>query len=75
MDIRYTEPGDIADLKSVLDQTELFPSEMLEEMLSGFLNGDNEELWLTCETDGRAIGFCYTVPVQLAEGTWNSAYS
>jgi len=71
MDIRYTEPGDIADLKSVLDQTELFPSEMLEEMLSGFLNGDNEELWLTCETDGRAIGFCYTVPVQLAEGTWN----
>ena len=71
MEIRYTEPGDIADLKSVLDHTELFPSEMLEDMLSGFLNGDNEELWLTCESGGKAIGFCYAVPEQMAEGTWN----
>lgn len=71
MDIRYTEPSDIADLKSVLDQTKLFPSEMLEDMLGGFLNGDNEELWLTCESGGRAIGFCYAVPEQMADGTWN----
>lgn len=71
MDIRYTEPGDINDLKDVLDHTKLFQSDLLEDMLSGFLNGDNEELWLTCENNGRAIGFCYAVPEQMAEGTWN----
>ena len=71
MDIRYTEPGDINDLKDVLNHTKLFQSYLLEDMLSGFLNGDNEELWLTCENNGCAIGFCYTVPEQMAEGTWN----
>ncbi len=71
MDIRYTEPGDINDLKDVLNHTKLFQSDLLEDMLSGFLNGDNEELWLTCENNCRAIGFCYTVPEQMAEGTWN----
>ena len=41
-------------------------------MLSGFLSGnENHDHWLTCEQDGEAIGFCYAVPEQLAEGTWN----
>ena len=45
---------------------------MLPEMLSGFLSGnENQDHWLACEQDGEAIGFCYTVPEQLAEGTWN----
>lgn len=71
MDIRYTEPGDIADLKSILDQTQLFPSDMLEPMLKGFLDGDTEDLWLTCEHDGKAIAFCYTAPEQMADRAWN----
>ena len=41
-------------------------------MLGEFLAGETtEEIWLTCEQEGEAIGFCFAVPEQLAEGTWN----
>jgi ribosomal protein S18 acetylase RimI-like enzyme len=56
----------------VIDETGLFPSEMLPEIIEGFLSGDgNQSLWLTCENDEEAIGFCYAIPEQLAGGTWN----
>jgi len=39
---------------------------------SGFLSEDeNPDIWLTCEANGKAVGFCYAVPVELAEGAWN----
>jgi GNAT superfamily N-acetyltransferase len=72
MHVRSTKAEDVPALKLVLDGTQLFPSDMLPEMMSQFLSGsDCEDLWLTCEADGRAIGFCYAAPEQLTEGTWN----
>ncbi len=72
MKVRSTKFEDIPALKMVLDGTELFPSEMLPEMVSDFLSEEvSEDIWLTCEVEGSAIGFCYAVPEQLAEGTWN----
>lgn len=72
MKVRPTKPEDIPALKLMLDGTELFPSEMLPGMLSGFLSNDeSEDIWLTCEADGKAIGFCYATPEALTEGTWN----
>ena len=72
MKTRPTKSGDIPALKLVLDGTELFPSDMLSEMASGFLSDeDSEDVWLTCESDSTAIGFCYAAPEQLTEGTWN----
>lgn len=63
---------DLAALKLVLDETDLFPSEMLPDMVSGFLAGESsEDVWLTYERDGKAIGFCYAVPEKLTDGTWN----
>ena len=56
----------------MLDGTQLFPSEMLPNMVADFLGPQtSDELWLTCERDGKAIGFCYAVPEALADGTWN----
>ncbi len=71
MDIRYTESGDIAGLKQVLDQIDLFPSTMLDDMVKGFLDGETDDLWLTLEVDSTAIGFCYANPEQMTEDTWN----
>lgn len=71
MEIRYTESGDIAALKRVLDQIDLFPSEMLDDMVKGFLEGETDDLWLTLETGGTAIGFCYANPEQMTQDTWN----
>ncbi|WP_299025777.1 GNAT family N-acetyltransferase [uncultured Sulfitobacter sp.] len=72
MIIRPTKRGDIPALQQVLDDTELFPSELLPDMIDGFLTtADPADLWLTCKTDGTAVGFCYAVPEQLATGAWN----
>ncbi len=72
MRIRPTKHDDITALQAVLDGTELFPSEMLPEMVKGFLSNDeNSDIWLTCEANGNAAGFCYAVPEQFAEGVWN----
>lgn len=69
--ISSTTKDDVPALQLVLDQTELFPSEMLPEMLGPSLAGDTEAFWLTCHLDGKPVGFCFTVPEELADGTWN----
>lgn len=72
MKIRPTHQGDIAPLQQVLDGTELFPSDMLPDMVRSFLaGGDSPDIWLTCDIGGSAVGFCYAVPEALAEGAWN----
>lgn len=69
--ITPTRADDIPALGQILDQTELFPSEMLKEMLMPALDGSHPALWLTAHLDGSAIGFSYTEPEMLAEGAWN----
>ena len=71
MNIRPTKSEDIPALKVVLDETGLFPSDMLPDMLTSFLSEESEDIWLTCEDGGNAIGFCFAAPEALAEGTWN----
>lgn len=69
--IKPTASDDVPALQGVLDQTELFPSEMLPDMLAPALAGEAEAFWLTCHIDGAAVGLCYTVPEELADGAWN----
>ncbi|MEM6610126.1 MAG: GNAT family N-acetyltransferase [Pseudomonadota bacterium] len=69
--IKATSNDDISGLRAVLDRTELFPSEMLTKMLAPYLAGETEAFWLTCHNDGEPVGLCYTVPEDLADGTWN----
>lgn len=72
MNIRQTKSEDLPDLEVVLEETGLFPSEMLSDMIGRFLSEDaSEDLWLTYEEDSTALGFCYAAPEQLTEGTWN----
>ena len=72
MNIRPTKSEDIPALKVVLDETGLFPGDMLPDMLTGFLSAEeSEDIWPTCKDGGNAIGFCFAAPEALAEGTWN----
>lgn len=72
MTVRPTVQDDIIGLQGVLDATELFPADMLPDMIRGFLSdAESADIWLTCEMDGEAVGFCYAVPEALAEGAWN----
>ncbi len=72
MNIRPLIYEDIPKLEGVLDETGIFPSEMLSSMVDGFISDEEQkDIWLTCEVDGEAIGFCYAAPEQLTDGTWN----
>lgn len=71
MIVRLARQSDVAGLQSVLDATQLFPSEMLPNMIGDFLSGETQDIWLTCSTDTTVIGFCFAAPEQLTDGTWN----
>jgi ribosomal protein S18 acetylase RimI-like enzyme len=70
--IRAVLQADIDEIKKVIDSSELFPSEYLDEMISDYFNNsDTEDIWFTYidrETP-TAIGYC--VPEKLTEGTYN----
>jgi ribosomal protein S18 acetylase RimI-like enzyme len=70
-EIEATTIQDVPDLCVVLDQTGLFPSDMLPDMLAPSLTEDAPGVWLSCKEEGKAIGFAYTVPEEMADGTWN----
>ena len=69
--IRPIVPTDLPQLKAVIDGCGLFPSEMLDDMVAGFLSGESkEEFWLTIDDQGsQAIAYC--APERMTQGTWN----
>jgi GNAT superfamily N-acetyltransferase len=70
--IRSTKISDLPKLKVILDQTELFPSEMLEEMIHPFLHDPScTDIWQVYEHNDEPIALLYCVKEQLTEGTWN----
>lgn len=73
MNIRTPTTSDLSAIALVLDDTELFPQDLLEEMMAPFFDEpEGPEKWLVCEDEGSAvIGFCYFRPEPLADGTWN----
>jgi len=73
MNIRIPTKSDLPDIALILDDTDLFPAEMLGEMIAPFFDEpDSPEKWLVCEeSNNGVIGFGYFRPEPLAEGTWN----
>jgi ribosomal protein S18 acetylase RimI-like enzyme len=69
--IRHVTPDDLPALKAVIDATELFPSELLDDMVAPYLSGaGNNDTWLTIDEDGP-VAVAYYAPERLTEGTWN----
>lgn len=68
--IRPTVPDDVPALKALIDAVDLFPSDMLSEMMADYFNQDSDNFWLT-DDDGGPVGIAYYAPERLTEGTWN----
>lgn len=64
--VRPLERGDLTALGVVLEETGLFPADMLEGMVAPWFADPEGALWLVAEG-----GFAHAVPEALTEGTWN----
>lgn len=71
MVIRPAVTEDLAALRLVIDATDLFPSDMLGDMMAGYFTDDaTQEMWFTCD-DGGPIAVAYCAPERMTSGTWN----
>lgn len=70
-EFRPVTADDLPDLKAIITATDLFPAEMLDEMIAGYLNGEEpESRWLTDTAEPpRLVAFC--APEQMTDGTQN----
>lgn len=71
IDTAPTREEDIPALLAVLDQTGLFPGDMLADMIGPALSGEAPDIWLSGRIDGEVVGFAYTAPEAFAENVWN----
>lgn len=68
--IRPVVAEDLPNLKTVVGDSELFPPELLDDMIAPYLQQEDQSIWLTGDGDGPTfVAFC--APEQMTEGTWN----
>ena len=69
--VRPIVPEDLPALKIAIEANELFPSAMLDEMISDYFNNkDSNDLWFTYDS-GKPVAIGYCAPEKMTEGTWN----
>ncbi|MEM8486569.1 MAG: GNAT family N-acetyltransferase [Bacteroidota bacterium] len=73
MTIRIPKRSDLPAISRILDETALFPPEILDEMIAPFFDdAEQPEKWFVCEDgEGGVVGFAYCRPEPLTVGTWN----
>lgn len=70
--IRAVIKSDTDEIKKVVDSSELFPSEYLDEMISDYFNNpDTQDIWFTYIDNNKHVAIGYCVPEKLTDGTYN----
>ncbi|MDE0125281.1 MAG: GNAT family N-acetyltransferase [Bryobacterales bacterium] len=69
--IRPARRSDIPAIKSVVDDADLFPPEMLDDMIAGYLGKTTRDIWFVSVEGGHVLGFGYCEPERMTSGTWN----
>lgn len=68
--IRPTEARDTGAIGRLAETTDLFPVEMLDDMIEGYLDGAKPDLWFVVEEDDvLGFGFVNQSGWQMARGT------
>ncbi|MBE1302084.1 MAG: GNAT family N-acetyltransferase [Alteromonadaceae bacterium] len=70
--IRELRKNDLPQVKHIIDENQMFPSEYLDEMVTEYFDDSSQELWFVAEhNDGQALSIAYCAPEQMTQGTWN----
>ncbi len=70
--IRLIKKSDIPELKNILETIDLFPSELLDDMISDYLNQpESGDIWFTETESNKPISIAYCAPEKLTAGTYN----
>lgn len=69
--IRPAQQADIPAIKSVTKDADLFPSNMLEDMIAGYIGQTNRDIWFVSVADRQVVGFGFCEPERMTSGTWN----
>ena len=69
--IRPAQRPDIPAIKSVVEDAELFPPGMLDDMIAGYFEETTRDIWFVAVADGQVVGFGYCEPERMTSGTWN----
>lgn len=68
--VRPARAGHAAAIGQIAEATDLFPAEMLGDMIGGYLDGSKPDLWFVAEDNG-VMGFGFCEPERMADGAWN----
>ena len=69
--IRLARQDDTSAIKQIAADTELFPPDMLDDMIAGYLEQTTADIGFVAEQDGQAVAFGFCEPERMTEGTWN----
>ena len=70
--IKAVTKSDIDGLKKVVDSSELFPSDYLDEMISDYFNNpETQDIWFAYIDNDKQVAIGYCVPEKLTDGTYN----
>lgn len=73
--IRPLKSDDLPAVKAIIDACELFPSDLLDEMVAAFFGeAPCQEFWLVFdppESEGAPVAVSYCAQERMTEGTWN----
>ena len=64
--------SDIPHIKSIIDANDMFPSALIDDMVTPYFDDDLcQEKWIVITSDGKPSGLAYVAPERMTEGTWN----
>ncbi len=70
--IRPLRPADLAAAKNVIDTSELFPSDLLDDMTAPYFDGNPAgQRWIVDEEEGDVLGLAFHAPEEMTDGTHN----
>ena len=69
--IRPVERADIPNIKIIAEAAELFPGDMLDDMIAPYFARTARDIWFVVTQEDEPVGFGFCEPERMTDGAWN----